>query len=69
MQVLSDPEKRKFYDAHGEEGLKMKEAYDQMDASVFLQAFAHSSTAVSQTPPNTCARIHRDWGCILLQQA
>jgi len=46
-QVLSDPEKRAFYDRHGEEGLKMKEAYDNMDASIFLQAFAHSSCAVS----------------------
>ena len=39
---MSDPEKRRFYDAHGEEGLKLKEAYDQMDPSMVVAAFAHS---------------------------
>ena len=40
--VLSDPEKRKTYDKHGVEGLKVKEAMENMDPSVLLGAFVES---------------------------
>ena len=42
-EVLSNPEKRRYYDSDGEEGLKMKEALDTMDLSTVLTAFAHST--------------------------
>ena len=40
--MLSDPEKRATYDKHGVEGLKLKEAMDNMDPSIVLEAFVHS---------------------------
>lgn len=40
--VLSDPEKRATYDQHGIEGLKLKEAMDNMDPSIVLEAFVQS---------------------------
>jgi hypothetical protein len=43
--VLSDPEKRATYDKHGVEGLKLKEAMDNMDPLILLEAFAHSGLA------------------------
>jgi hypothetical protein len=41
-EVLSNPEKRRYYDSDGEEGLKMKEALDTMDLNMVMMAFASS---------------------------
>ena len=41
--MLSNPEKRRYYDSDGEEGLKMKEALDTMDLNTVMNAFAHST--------------------------
>jgi hypothetical protein len=42
-EVLSNPEKKRYYDSDGEEGVKMKEALDTMDLNTVLTAFAHST--------------------------
>eukprot|EP00286_Rhodomonas_abbreviata_P028938 CAMPEP_0181314368 /NCGR_PEP_ID=MMETSP1101-20121128/14780_1 /TAXON_ID=46948 /ORGANISM="Rhodomonas abbreviata, Strain Caron Lab Isolate" /LENGTH=433 /DNA_ID=CAMNT_0023421455 /DNA_START=153 /DNA_END=1450 /DNA_ORIENTATION=- len=45
-EVLSDKEKRKFYDQHGMEGLKLKEAFENMDPGTLFQAFLASSASL-----------------------
>lgn len=39
---MSDPDKRKTYDKHGVEGLKVKEAMENMDPTILLEAFVES---------------------------
>ncbi|EKX36940.1 hypothetical protein GUITHDRAFT_165629 [Guillardia theta CCMP2712] len=43
--VLSDPERKQVYDKYGEEGLKIKEAMDNMDPAMALYALGSASSA------------------------